>query len=439
MSIARKIEDLLFSLLFASVPFLLLLGLLLFTTSSMALDVEQELERTDQILADFEARLPDNPPNAVLEQLGVAYDLQDDAWQAFENEELILAKQMTMQARGIVQNAERILVAVAVPIDIGPPEDVLRQLEQNAELIEELAPLVDEFGNEVSRANFAAEVDRQNGAWTALEQEQYEIAGRLAESVHDNLLQIRNILVSAQIRFGPERVAAEIERASDILNRAGEKIAEGTDESHTLLENAYEIFHDAETAMEESHSQEAMRFVEEVIVLAQRAVQLANRRGPQSAKVLEIIARTDEVIESAEEAVEQTSRQEAAEMLSRACELQIQAKSAIDANETDQAERYTLEARRIAELSVRTAQESSEIRRDEVERAIAHTDDLIAELTTGIEESGSGAARELLDRAGQLQADAISYLDRGKLKEALTSTRAASETIRRAAKVAGIE
>jgi hypothetical protein len=119
--------------------------------------------------------------------------------------------------------------------------------------------------------------------------------------------------------------------------------------------------------------------------------------------------------------------------------MQAEAKHALNIADNAKAEKLTLDARRIAELAVRTTQDVDEIEFDKVQSAIIKTDDLIASKGSDIERSGSEAAMVLLRRAEQYQTDAGIYLIQKKYKEALTSTRAASESVLRAAKAAGLE
>jgi len=442
MNMGQKFEDLIFSLIFASVPILLFLGLIMVATSCFAaptVDIALELDRTDDILADIEENLPDNPPHIIIEQLAVAYDMQTDARDAFDLGENMLALHMTMQSREVARRVQALLDAGPGQNAPGPPEPLLRLLEQNAELIEELAPTVDEFGNEVTRANFAQAVEMQNQAWDAFNEGNFPIAGNLAERARDKLFQIRHSLVSAERGLDSERVISELERASDLLNRADEKIPSPAKEAQALLNTARDMFAESEKLYNEGRPQEALRLLEEVFSLTQRAVRIASRRGPQSAEVVGIVSRTDELIEIAAEPVDESGRRDAEQMLDQAREIQRQAKAALDAGETAQAEKLTIEARRMTDLSVRTAKENDEIHYAEVDRALAHTEELIADFAPKIETSGSEPAIDLLHRAEKLQSDALAYRDSGKLKEALYTTRAAGETIQRGIRLAGIK
>jgi len=441
MDIKQQLEDFLFKMVFATIPIVLLFGLFTAATTGLSapsVDVENELDRTETILQDIETNLPENVPPQVLGQLGVARDMQNDGRSSFENGEQMLALHMTMQAREIARRAEATISQITSQ-DTYIPEALLRLLEGNAEFIEELSPAMDELGTEVTRANFTAAVDMQNEAWSAFDNGDFEVAGKLAETAQNKLYQIKKAVAAEENRFDPEHVAAKLEQALELLGRAEEKIPEGAAEAMRLLNTSKEIYSESEALLMQGRSQEAVRMLEEVVSLTQRAVRLSEKRGLRSAELVETLSRTDDYLQSTQQVAEESGRGDAINILERADDMQQQAKLALNTADNAQAEKLTLEARRLAELAMRTAQEKEGINIEEVEKAVIHTDDLIADLNPQIEESGQSAAIDLIRRAEQLQAEAIAHMDRGRFKEALTTTRAAAETVRRAEKLAGLQ
>ncbi len=441
METKKKLEDFIFSLLFASVPLILLVGLFALSTTGLAspmVDVELELEETDNILQTIEDNLPGNPPSQVLDQISTAIDMQGDAYSAFGRGEAMLALHMTMQAREMGRRAES-MISQLISSEPELPDILLRLLESNAELIEELSPSVDEYGGQVSRSNFAAAVDMQNEAWMAFENGDYEIASKLASVVQDKLSQVRKAISIQENRYDTEYVSAEIERASELLNRAEEKVPEGAVESMDLLRTAQDMFVETEALFAQGRSNEASRMLEEVITITQRAVKISEKRSLRSAELLETLSRTDDFLETAHSEAEESGRGDAMDIMERAMDIQIEAKHALNSSDNPTAEKLTLEARRLAELAIRTAQDNGEIEPDKVQKALLKTDDMIATIGPDIENSGNEAAVKLLRRAEQLQAEALAYFDQNNLREALTMTRAASETAQRAARMAGLE
>lgn len=441
MGIRQKLEDFFFSMLFASIPLILLVGLFALATtgfSSPTVDVEAELEQTELIIQDIEDNLPDNTPSQVIDQISLARDMQSDAYAAFDRGEAMLALHMTMQAREIARRAEA-MFSQLLPDEEQLPEVLLRLLENNAEMIEELSPSVDEFGGQVARENFAAAVEMQNEAWRAFESGDYEIVGKLGRVVQDKLAQVRKAISIQEYRYDSEYITAELERVAELLNRADEKIPEGAAESMDLLRTAQDMFDEIEALYAQGRSNEASRMLEEVVTITQRAVKISEKRSLQSAELMETLSRTDDYLTAVSEEVEKSGRGDARDILQRAEDIQTEAKHALNSADNGRAEKLTLEARRLGELAIRTTQNRNELHADEVEKAIIKTDNFIGIFGPDIENSGSEAAIELLRRAEQLQADALSYLDRNKLRDALTTTRAASETVHRAARIVGLE
>jgi hypothetical protein len=441
MQISQKKVDFFFEILFASIPVIIFFGLLIFTTATIAaptVDVEQEIEQTEMILQDVEDDLPDNPPSQIIEQLSIARGMQADAYSAFARNEFMLALHMTMQAREIGRRVEAMMVKM-VNGQTQVPEALLRLLEGNAEMIDELTPSVDEYGDEVSRTNFAAAIDLHKETWVSFNGGDYDVAGRLGRIVKDKLTQVSKAIVVTERRYDNEYVRAEFDRTADLLSRAEDKIPEGAVEAMELLRTAKDMFAESEVLIAKGRSNEASRVLQEVVAITQRAARLSEKRGLRSTELLETLARTDDYLDVAHTKVQESGRKDAMDIMRRAEDMQAEAKHALNIADNAKAEKLTLDARRIAELAVRTTQDVDEIEFDKVQSAIIKTDDLIASKGSDIERSGSEAAMVLLRRAEQYQTDAGIYLIQKKYKEALTSTRAASESVLRAAKAAGLE
>ncbi len=441
MNLRQKFEDFAFTMLFACIPLMIFFGLFALASVSYGAptaDVELELERTDAILLNINENLPDYVPEQVLEQLGVANEMQADAYSALEEGEKMLALHMTMQARETARRAES-MISQLTPDGSEAPDGLLRLIEGNAELIEELSPVVDEYGGEVSRSNFSAAIDLQREAWTAFQNEDYEVAGKLGRMVQDKLNQVRKAINMTGSRNYSEQIAAEIERTSEILVRAEEKVPEGAAEAMDLLRTARDMFTESEALYSQGRSSEASRMLQEVAVIVQRAVKLSEKRSLRSAELIETICRTDDYLDVARARVEESGLGNALDILERADDVQISAKHALNDAENAKAEKLTLEARRLADLAIRTSNEEEEIGLDKVEGAIAKTDDVISRYSFDIEQSGNASAIDLLRRAEHFQAESITLTSQKKYREGLTMTRAALETVQRAARTAGIE
>ena len=438
----KRIEDFVFSVIFAFIPVILFVGLLVLAGTTFGapnVDVGHELELTDAVIERVEGALPENPSSIILDNLDLARNMQADARTAYDGEEFMLAISYTRQAREIALGVERIIAALGSGSESGPPDAVLRVLEQNAEMIEDLAPAVDEFGDDFIRQDFAAAVEMQDRAWQAFDEENYDVAGELSEVVSNRLLQIKKAVLESERRFGPENVASELERARELVGYAGEKVFPEAVESKELLSMAEGMLGEAEMLYSNGRPKEAMRLLDEVLVLSKRSIEISRRGGLVAGHLEEEIARTEDMIDGARDLLEAESPPEASEMLSRAEDLLLEAQSAFGNGSVDKAEKLIIESRRLADLGSRAAKESGDINRWNVERAIDNTNSILEHVSGPIEESGKEDALRLLSKARELQMEAKSYLDDGKQKEALTSTRAAADAARQSSRIAGIE
>jgi len=432
----EKIEDLAFEMLFASIPVIIFIGILLVAGNVLGApgnNVLPELERTDQMLMDLAESDPLSISALIADQYSLAMDIQDEAWQSYNDGQQILALHLTMQVRDIIRRIESLISESTHPDDAPSYKPLLRLLEQNAEWIENLAPAVDELGDELTRGNFATAVDLQNQAWKEFELEHYGSAGNFARIARDKLASVRNNIAAAERIYEPERVIAELERASVFLSRAEEKMPEeNAEEAIAVLNTARDLYRDTEKLYSDGHTQEAMRLIEEVFYLAQRSVRLAENGGPDMAETLDILSKTDEYLDMVYGKISETDREDALEVYNRAVEMQNEARTAYEIGAKKQAEQLSAEARRVADLAVRTSQQNNEIRFFEVRNAIEHTNSLLEEYGPAIENSGFEVAIEMLARARSLQAQAHEFSDNGNYREALTTTRASAELLQRA-------
>ena len=438
----KRIEDFAFSVIFAFIPLILFVGLLVLAGTTFGapnVNIEHELELTDAVIERVEGALPENPSSIILDNLDVARNMQADAHAAYDGEEFMLAIGYTRQAREIALGVERMIAVLGSGSESGPPDAVLRVLEQNAEMIEDLAPAVDEFGDDFIRQDFAAAVEMQDRAWQAFDDENYGVAGELSEVVRNRLLQIKKAVLESERRFGPENVASELERARELVGYAGEKVFPEAVESKELLSMAEGMLGEAEMLYSNGRPKEAMRLLDEVVVLSKRSIEISRRGGLVAGHLEEEIARTEDMIDGARDLLEAESPPEAGEMLSRAEDLLMEAQSAFGNGSVDKAEKLIIESRRLADLGSRAAKESGDINRWNVERAIDNTNSILEHVSGPIEERGNQDALRLLSKARELQMEAKSYLDDGKQKEALTSTRAAADAARQSSRIAGIE
>ena len=436
MKYLNKPKDALAERHFIAFPAIVLIGALLIAVPLSAApnaDVQRELEITDGVISRVEERLPDEPTSAMLENLAIAVDMQADAWAAFERDEQFLALNLTRQAREIALRVERMIRTPSSETET-PPTAVLRVLEQNAELIEDLAPVVDEFGDEILRGEFFAIAEINEQAWRLFEEDEFAVSSRLARSVRDRLQRIRSATLDSERRFSLERVAFELERAREIALFAESRVFPEAIEAVELFNMSVDMLGEAELLYAAGRPREAMRLVDEAIVLSRRSIEISRMGGLALDRIEDEFSRTESTIYNVIESFDENTPPEVRELANRAMELLIDARSAFAGGSVERAERLLIESRRTADLARRSAQESGDINRWNVERAMSNTDRIIEHAQRPVEESGSGEATELLRRARDLQVQAREHFDAERYIEALSTTRAAADAANQATK-----
>jgi hypothetical protein len=340
-----------------------------------------------------------------------------------------------MQAREIAQRLKTQLVSGSAIEVSSATKHLLRILEQNSETIEELAPVVDEFNNEPGRRNFAGLVELQNQAWALYESEQFEQSSALARVVNDRMAQIRQGIISDDRNLKPEKMTDDFDRADEALARASERVPEENSRAQSLLNSARNAFSEAEKIYSAGNPIEAKRLLDGAINLAQKSIEVSNASSKDGSFVLERLAKTDELISSAEEEISNSNSYDSKAVFEQSKILQNEARTAFDKDDFVSAENLTIQARNMSELALRNSRETGEISRTEVERAIAHAEELFLKVSAMAENSGNDRTAELLNRAENTLNDAKKNRDDGKFKEALTATRAASDYVQQAAKI----
>ncbi|MCK5832479.1 hypothetical protein KAH81_02310 [bacterium] len=439
----KRFEDTVFGIVFASLPFLVFFGLFFLAGSTFgtpSVNVEYELNLTDEIIMRVEENMLSEPPQIIIDNMSIVTDMQSDAWHSYEDNQQMLALNMTRQAREIALRVERMPQYRA---DVDEEDDgheiVLRVLEQNTETIEELAPAVDEFGDEIIREDFAAVVEMQNRAWEMYSSESYVISGELAQLVRDRLQQIRRATIEAEQRFGPERLDAAIERAREMIFYAENMVFPEAIEAVELLSTSIDILGEAEFYYLNGKPREAKKLIDETIQLSQRSIEIARHGGLAIERMEDEFSRTEELIAFAEESINSKTRPEVKEMISRATELLIEAQSSLGNGSVDKAQKLVIEARRMADLAKRSAIESGDINKWNVEKALDNTDNIIEHSRTAIEDSNSPEAMDLLERAIEVQAKAREHFEAEEYKEALSSSRASADVANQAMKTAKMD
>jgi len=429
----KFIEDILAKLIVASVPVAIFLGLIAIAGSTLgvqSLDVQSELERTDNIISIIEENLPETYIDVVGEQLQVANEMQENAWSSYDNSDVMIALHMTMQARELAQRIEKLM-------DKKPPSDdpvnapVLRVLENNAELIEDISSLYGDIENSATTDRLQQLMDMQNQAWDAYEDGLYELAGDLGYTVRENLIKLRGLVSMGQNLLEQEQISAEIEKVEDFIIRAEEQIGTGSEQTDDLISYARDLLDEAKELYQQGYYQQVYRVLDNIYPLVQKAMNQTNDNKLHRNEISKHLDRCEKKIEDGTARVEITGKDEAMELIDQAVGLYNQAELAFEDGYLSQVEGLIEESEKMVDLAIQMS-ENDHTLLVESNKALEHTEIVLQDAIARIEETGNTEAISIIHQAEEFQNEASKNRDNGNYKEALTYTRTAMEFAQKA-------
>ncbi|MBN2542855.1 hypothetical protein JXI42_08285 [bacterium] len=403
--------------------------------------VERELGMTDAVIERVTGVVEESGCEEAIELLDDAMELQNDAYELFEEEAYDEAMRLTRQAREMASNAARLAERYMDPPDSLDMEryieHVERFLDQNAEMIDRIGPVVSESGNEEVEELFERGVELQNEAMEAFEGEEYGVAFRLANQAR--LLIVRAGRMVEGDHDIEDKARRELERTEHLIEEVRDVIMDSGNESATdLFNHGVEMHENAVAMFEEGNYREAIRLTREAAMLIKRAYRMVTGGAVDPERVAEILERVDELIARAEPIIMESAHEEATELFTEAVELMANAHAAFDEENYEEAVRLAQEAKRLVTQALRMIEPRPELTYEVVERAINSTNEMIEEVGPAILESGNEEAIALYEEALEHQEAASSLLEEGELEEALNETRIAKRLIQRAARMAGV-
>ncbi|MBN1754617.1 hypothetical protein JW877_00250 [bacterium] len=434
----------------SGITWLLLMGILILALSPVgvfaqmddpATHLERELEVTDGIIERATPVIEESANEEALELLAEAVEIQGDAWELFEDENFEEARRLTFHARDLVQAALRSVSGYLPPRDSTDIERLIEEAErflaQNEEMIDRLGPVITESGNEEAQEIFNHAVEMNNEALGAFEDEEYLLALRLAR-------QARGLLIRAGRLVGGGHDLSEIalhklERTDNLISEVTDIIMDsGNEAAIDLFNHGLELQENAHVLYEDGNYELCIRVTDEASVVITRAYRMVTGGRIDPERVVEILERTDALIDRMEALIMESGNEEAIGLFNDGVALQSEAHAAYEAGRYDQAARMSQEARRIVLHAVNIVDPRPEIGAEEVERALAATEAMIEEIGPAIHESGNEEAIELLEEAVEHQEIATELFEADDYEGALAETRIARQLVQRAVRLAGI-
>ena len=233
-----------------------------------------------------------------------------------------------------------------------------------------------------------------------------------------------------------EEVQLAIERTDDLIARAQE-IVSGSDNPQAIDELAFAVRLQAEakTAFGSGRLTIALDLTRRSRLHADRAIALI-RGLPDPDRVIAQLERTRELLDRVRERIEECDAERARGLLRAAFEMQTRAEVSAREGRYLAALQLTLSARERALHALRMCNLEDNLR-EAAERGLTRTDELIARAREALQDRDDARARQALDRAVEVQAEAWSQFRADHLEASLRLTQSARTLAHRALRIAG--
>lgn len=327
-------------------------------------------------------------------------------------------------------------LAFATPLLAQATDDATRlkdQIDRNAELLQQASELVAETNSAKARSSLSVAqmlheesvklYDQGAGSGNLLR------AAQAAQKAREAILQTialakRETRLEESAKKAIERATFRLEQGRQLMqNTAGDVIA-----PRKLLEEARGQLQRAQHNMREHLYEVALRLAVSSEELSARAIALIKRDVTDADWVARELEKTDRVIERLAEQAGDHADPQALRMLDEAQSLQRRAKSAVAEGNPRIALELTDKARQIAMRGLRLL--SSKADRENVERAIALTDQLIDRAREIAVERDAGQVERQIAQAARLQDEAKSHFRQEDYEQALRLTLRARDLLR---------
>ncbi len=233
-----------------------------------------------------------------------------------------------------------------------------------------------------------------------------------------------------------DEVQLAIERTDDLLARAQE-IVSASDNQQAIDELAFAVRLQADARSQFSAGRYvlALDLTRRARLRADRAIALV-KGLPDPDRVLVQLERTRELLDRARERIEECNVDRSRALLRAAFEMQVRAETSARDGRYLAALQLTLSARERAHRALRICNLEDNLR-DAAERGLARTDELISRARDALQDRDNDRARQALDRAIELQAEAWVQFRADHFEASLRLTQSARTFAHRALRIAG--
>ena len=232
--------------------------------------LEQELQRTDEIIQRAVELVRDAGNAQAAQLVKKAIEIQTEAHISFRNGRFAMCASQTKGARELAQKAMGL---------VQRPEErqdrVQLELERTDEMIQAAREEISPEWPETAMALLAGAQRQQENAWEYLRANQLRPALRLTLQVREMLRKLQHHMSGTR----PDEIRREVEQIVELVRRAsGEAEESGQRHRIQLAERAREMLMRAQEALQDGRARAARQHLQQAERLAQQSLRLENRQ-----------------------------------------------------------------------------------------------------------------------------------------------------------------
>jgi hypothetical protein len=255
--------------------------------------------------------------------------------------------------RGSMTVMVLLALLLAAPVWAQSADDALLALDRTDDLIARATEIVSGTENTQAQSELSFAVRLQASARAEFGAGHYAVSIDLTRRAR---LHADKAIAIVQGLPDPDRVLAQLERTRELLERARERIAEcNIDRARALLRAAFEMQVRAEASAREGRYLAALQLTMSARERAHRALRMCNLEDNLREAADRALARTDELISRARDALADNESGPARQALNRAVDLQAEAWVQFRAGHLEASLRLTQSARTFAHRAIRLA------------------------------------------------------------------------------------
>lgn len=315
-------------------------------------------------------------------------------------------------------------------------EEVKKELEKTDRVIERAKEAVRESGNPKAQSLLEIAINLQTRAKEAFDQERIKLAGKLTLQAREKAFEA--IGLTKRNEENENLVLKAIERTDEIIAKAKEDaLLSDSPRASSLLEVAIRNQERAKEFYHERKLKMALKLTLEARELAQKSMELTDRKDKLERIAKNQLERTDRLIDKAGPIIKESGSLRAQELFDEGVNLQEKAWDLFRQNRFGLAIKGTQRARSFVLRALGIVEEN--VTPQMVKKAIQQNDELIEKVGPQIKVSGNQQAINLFEEGLSHQEKAKRYLDDGKLKAALAQAKVADRLITKAFDMIGKE